>query len=227
MRYSASSKPSDEAAYAEKVAIKAAIVAKKPDNLSHVESAALALIGLTALVLHRGHAAAEVRRNDTDPGRRGRRRELRDTGRQAHRRARHHDGEHGEPRLRAQPRRRPGHRLQHTGFHEGGVRLRRGVRHRRRRRDAALVRRAASRAGAPRSSARAQHGAGLAAFRRHIAASEGRSRPARTSSASSSLVASGAVEMPEIKVYPLSDAAAAHRVSEGRHLRGKLVFKVR
>ena len=39
-----------EAAYAEKVAIKAAIVAKKPASLSHVECAALALIGLTALV---------------------------------------------------------------------------------------------------------------------------------------------------------------------------------
>ena len=41
------------------------------------------------------------------------------------------------------------------------------------------------------------------------------------------LVAKGAVRVPEIKVYPLSEAAAAHRVSEGRHLRGKLVFKVR
>jgi NADPH:quinone reductase-like Zn-dependent oxidoreductase len=41
------------------------------------------------------------------------------------------------------------------------------------------------------------------------------------------LVTSGAVRVPEIKVYPLSEAAAAHRVSEGRHLRGKLVFKVR
>ena len=41
------------------------------------------------------------------------------------------------------------------------------------------------------------------------------------------LVGKGAVRVPEIKVYPLSDAAAAHRVSEGRHLRGKLVFKVR
>src|SRR5262249_37076986 len=39
-----------EQAYAEKVAIKAAIVAKKPAGLSHVEAAALALIGLTALV---------------------------------------------------------------------------------------------------------------------------------------------------------------------------------
>jgi NADPH:quinone reductase-like Zn-dependent oxidoreductase len=41
------------------------------------------------------------------------------------------------------------------------------------------------------------------------------------------LVAKGAVRVPEIKIYPLSGAAAAHRVSEGRHLRGKLVFKVR
>src|SRR6201991_978707 len=39
-----------EQAYAEKVAIKAAIVAKKPAGLSHTEAAALALIGLTALV---------------------------------------------------------------------------------------------------------------------------------------------------------------------------------
>ena len=41
------------------------------------------------------------------------------------------------------------------------------------------------------------------------------------------LVAEGAVRVPEIRIYPLSEAAAAHRVSEGRHLRGKLVFKVR
>jgi len=41
------------------------------------------------------------------------------------------------------------------------------------------------------------------------------------------LVTKGVVRVPEIKTYPLSEAAAAHRVSEGRHLRGKLVFKVR
>jgi NADPH:quinone reductase-like Zn-dependent oxidoreductase len=41
------------------------------------------------------------------------------------------------------------------------------------------------------------------------------------------LVAAGAVRVPETRIYPLSEAAAAHRVSEGRHLRGKLVFKVR
>ena len=38
-----------EGAYAEKIAIKAAIVAKKPSSLGHVEAAALGLISLTAL----------------------------------------------------------------------------------------------------------------------------------------------------------------------------------
>ena len=38
-----------EGAYAEKIAIGAAIVAKKPSSLSHVDAAALALTGLTAL----------------------------------------------------------------------------------------------------------------------------------------------------------------------------------
>lgn len=39
-----------EAAYAEKISIKAAIVARKPDWLGHVEAAAIALVGLTALI---------------------------------------------------------------------------------------------------------------------------------------------------------------------------------
>jgi NADPH:quinone reductase-like Zn-dependent oxidoreductase len=39
-----------EAAYAEKVAIKETIIAKKPAKLTHVETAAVALIGLTALI---------------------------------------------------------------------------------------------------------------------------------------------------------------------------------
>ena len=37
----------------------------------------------------------------------------------------------------------------------------------------------------------------------------------------------GAVWPPEIVRYKLTDAAEAHRVSESRHLRGKLVFEVR
>ncbi|MBV1700044.1 MAG: zinc-binding dehydrogenase, partial [Hyphomicrobiales bacterium] len=40
------------------------------------------------------------------------------------------------------------------------------------------------------------------------------------------LVAAGAVRPPEIKLYRLSQAAEAHRVSEGRHFRGKLVFQI-
>lgn len=41
------------------------------------------------------------------------------------------------------------------------------------------------------------------------------------------LVTTGVVRVPEITTYKLSEAATAHAVSEGRHLRGKLVFKVR
>jgi NADPH:quinone reductase-like Zn-dependent oxidoreductase len=41
------------------------------------------------------------------------------------------------------------------------------------------------------------------------------------------LVEAGAVSVPEITTFPLSQASAAHRQSEARHLRGKLVFKVR
>lgn len=41
------------------------------------------------------------------------------------------------------------------------------------------------------------------------------------------LVAAGAVRVPEIKTYSLEQAEEAHKVSEGRHFRGKLVFAVR
>ena len=41
------------------------------------------------------------------------------------------------------------------------------------------------------------------------------------------LFSKGAIKAPEIKLYKLSEAAEAHRVSEGRHFRGKLVFQVR
>ena len=41
------------------------------------------------------------------------------------------------------------------------------------------------------------------------------------------LITTGVVRPPEIKLFRLSQAAEAHRVSEGRHFRGKLVFQVR
>ena len=41
------------------------------------------------------------------------------------------------------------------------------------------------------------------------------------------LIAAGAVRPPEIKLFRLSQAVEAHRLSESRHFRGKLVFQVR
>jgi NADPH:quinone reductase-like Zn-dependent oxidoreductase len=41
------------------------------------------------------------------------------------------------------------------------------------------------------------------------------------------LYQAGVIRAPEVKLYKLSEAVEAHRVSEARHLRGKLVFKVR
>ena len=41
------------------------------------------------------------------------------------------------------------------------------------------------------------------------------------------LAASRAVRPPEVKLYRLAQAAEAHRVSQSRHFRGKLVFQVR
>jgi len=41
------------------------------------------------------------------------------------------------------------------------------------------------------------------------------------------LLAAGAVKPPAITRYKLADAAQAHRVSEARHLQGKLVFEIR
>jgi NADPH:quinone reductase-like Zn-dependent oxidoreductase len=52
-----------------------------------------------------------------------------------------------------------------------------------------------------------------------------RTRPAMERVAE--LFAKGAVRPPEIKLYQLSQAAEAHRISQGRHFRGKLVFQVR
>ncbi len=52
-----------EGAYAEKIAIKAAIVAKKPGKLSHVEAAAMALTSLTAIWALED--TAELKRGET------------------------------------------------------------------------------------------------------------------------------------------------------------------
>jgi NADPH:quinone reductase-like Zn-dependent oxidoreductase len=41
------------------------------------------------------------------------------------------------------------------------------------------------------------------------------------------LYTTGAVRPPEVRLYRLSQAAEAHRLSQGRHFRGKLIFQVR
>jgi NADPH:quinone reductase-like Zn-dependent oxidoreductase len=41
------------------------------------------------------------------------------------------------------------------------------------------------------------------------------------------LLDDGVFRIPEISLFKLSEASAAHRVSEARHLRGKLVLRVR
>lgn len=53
----------------------------------------------------------------------------------------------------------------------------------------------------------------------------GRSRAAMEKIAA--VIVSGAVRPPAIKLYGLPEAAEAHRLSELRHFRGKLVFQVR
>src|SRR5215212_8853107 len=41
------------------------------------------------------------------------------------------------------------------------------------------------------------------------------------------LIVAGAIRPPEIEIYSLDQAAEAHRLSQSRHLRGKLVFQIR
>jgi NADPH:quinone reductase-like Zn-dependent oxidoreductase len=53
----------------------------------------------------------------------------------------------------------------------------------------------------------------------------GRSRAAMERVAE--IIQSGAIRPPEVKLYKLAQAAAAHRLSESRHFRGKLVLQIR
>ncbi len=53
----------------------------------------------------------------------------------------------------------------------------------------------------------------------------GRSRAAMERIAE--VVQTGAIRPPEVKLYKLAQAAEAHRLSESRHFRGKLVFHIR
>ena len=214
-----------EAAYAEKIAIKAAIVARKPESLSHVECAALSLIGLTALCSVEDTLQLKSGETILIQG-----------------------GAGGVASFAIQVAKHIGARVITTAsaanhdylrrlgadqifdYHSqdftkvvsgcdavfdtvGGEVAKRSF----------AVLRPGGRAAfiASGNAAPASPRADVMSLRPKV----GRDRAHLDRIAA--LVTSGAVRVPEITTYKLSEAAAAHQVSEGRHLRGKLVFKIR
>jgi NADPH:quinone reductase-like Zn-dependent oxidoreductase len=214
-----------EGAYAEKIAVKAAIVAKKPDAMSHVEAAALALTGLTALSAVED--TLQLKRGETiliQGGAGG-------VASFAIQLAKH-IGAHVITTASA------AHHayLRGLGADEiidyNAVDFTKAVANC----DAAFD--TVGGDVAERSFAVLKPG-GRAAF---IASGAQAPKPDREDVTSlrppvgrarrhldriAELFQAGAVRAPEIKLYRLSEAADAHRVSESRHFRGKLVFQVR
>jgi NADPH:quinone reductase-like Zn-dependent oxidoreductase len=214
-----------EGAYAEKIAIRSAIVARKPKSLSHVDCAALALTGLTAIVSIEDTLKLKAGETILIQG-----------------------GAGGVASFAIQLAKHIGARVITTARAENHEYLRRLVADQiidynaqdftktvsgcdavfdtvggevamrsfqvlRPGGRAAFIASGRSAPGSPRedvSSLRPKVGRDRAHLERIVA-----------------LVTSGAVRVPEIKLYDLSQAADAHSVSEGRHFRGKLVFKVR
>jgi NADPH:quinone reductase-like Zn-dependent oxidoreductase len=214
-----------EGAYAEKIAIKAAIVAKKPDALSHAECAALALAGLTALVsiedtlqLASGEAiliqggAGGVAGFAIQLAKHIGARVLTTASAANHAYVRGLGADEVID-YRTEDFTRKVSACDAVFDTVGGEValksfsvLRPGGR-------AAFIASGASAPPAPRTDIRAYRPK-VGRDRRHL-------------ERILALVLSGAVRAPEIKLYPLSEAAAAHALSEGRHFRGKLVFRVR
>ena len=214
-----------EAAYAEKVAIKAAIVARKPASMSHADAAALSLIGLTALVsiedtlqlksgetiLIQGGAggvasfAIQVAKHIGA--------KVITTASKAN-----HDylrglGADQVIDYNAQDFTQVVSGCDAVFDTVGGEVARRSFAVLKPGGRAAFIASGAKAPEAPRpdvQSLRPQVGRDRAHLDRIV-----------------ELVGRGAVRVPEVKLYPLSEAAAAHAVSQGRHLRGKLVLKVR
>jgi NADPH:quinone reductase-like Zn-dependent oxidoreductase len=214
-----------EGAYAEKIAVKATIVAKKPEGLSHVDAAALALTGLTAM------SAVE----DTLKLQRGETILV-------------HGGAGGVASFAIQLAKHIGARVITTASAANHDYLRKlGA-------DEVIDYHTTDFAQvvtncdavfdtvggdvAQRSFAVLKPG-GRAAF---IASGPQAPKPERGDVTAlrppvararkpleriAELFLAGAIRAPEIKLYRLSEAADAHRVSESRHLRGKLVFQVR
>jgi NADPH:quinone reductase-like Zn-dependent oxidoreductase len=214
-----------EGCYAEKLAIKAGIVAKKPDGLSHVEAAALALVGLTAVVSIEDTLQLKAGETILIQG-----------------------GAGGVAAFAIQLAKHIGARVITTtsaanlayvrglGADEvidyraqdftklvsgcdavfetvGGDVAQRSFAVLKPGGRAAFIASGAKPPAAPRTDVQALR-PNVARDRRHLERIVG-------------LVTSGAVKLPEIKTFPLAEAAAAMRVSEGRHFRGKLVLVVK
>jgi NADPH:quinone reductase-like Zn-dependent oxidoreductase len=214
-----------EGAYAEKIAIKAAIVASKPDALSHAECAALALAGLTALVsiedtlqLARGETiliqggaggvagcaiqiAKHIGARVITTASAANHAYVRELGADEVIDYRTEDFTRKVSACDAVFDTVGGD----VALKSFGV-LRSGGR-------AAFIASGASAPPSPRADVRAYR-PNVGRDRRHL-------------ERIIALVLAGAVRVPEIKHYPLADAGAAHAMSEGRHLRGKLVLDVR
>ena len=214
-----------EGAYAEKLAIKAAIIAKKPAGLSHIDAAALALTGLTAIISV--ETTLQLKRGET----------ILIQG-----------GAGGVAGFAIQLAKHIGARVI-TTTSAANVDYVRGLGadivvdynaqdFTRVVRDCDAVFDTVGGDVAQKSFAVLKPG-GRAAF---IASGAQAPKPDRDDVTAlrpavrrarapleriAALVAVGAVRPPEIKLYRLSEAAEAHRVSESRHFRGKLVFQVR
>lgn len=214
-----------EAAYAEKIAIRAAIVAPKPEQLTHVECAALALIGLTALVSVEDTLQLKSGETILIQG-----------------------GAGGVAGFAIQLAKHIGARVITTASaanHDylrnlgadliidyntqdftnvvsgcdavfdtvGGEVATRAFTVLRPGGRAAFIASGNTAPGSPRAD--------VASLRPKVGRDRGHLERIVA------LVIAGAIRVPEITVYALADAVAAHKVSEARHLRGKLVFKVR
>jgi len=214
-----------EGAYAEKIAIKASIVAKKPASLSHVDAAALALAGLTAICTVEDTLKLKAGETILIQGGAG--------GVAAFAiQLSKHLGAHVTTTASAANH----DYLRGIGADEiidynavdftkvmkncdavfdtvGGDVAQRSF---------AVLKpggRAAFIASGPQAPKPER--TDVTAFRPHV----GRDRPHLERIAE--LVAIGAVRPPEVTRYKLSEAVAAHEVSQSRHFRGKLVFVVR
>jgi NADPH:quinone reductase-like Zn-dependent oxidoreductase len=214
-----------EGAYAEKIAIKASIVAKKTDRLSHVDAAALALAGLTAIVSIED--TLKLKKGET---------------------VLIQGGAGGVASFAIQLAKHLGARVITTASAANHAYLRsigadeivdyNAVDFTKVVKGCDAVFDTVGGDVAQRSYAALKPG-GRAAFiasgaqapkpdRSDVVGlrpSVGRDRPHLERIVE--LVATGAVRPPEVTRYQLSEAVAAHRLSESRHFRGKLVFVVR